>query len=369
MRKTDVDFGLVASLIPLFEQTTVKRLLILEKRLIISRMCVCENVVVRINLLVGLMACLVVGCGPAKESAEKPEKHQFKAIVYNVQFLPKVARFAESRGFPAYRAKEIATRLAEYDVMVFNEVFAEDARSVLIEELKRQNEHELEFFDGATGKKSAFGIGNGLMIVSRFPIVERNSVAFGNDSSFADYGFKADGFAAKGVLHVRLSLNFQADQAKYVDVFGTHLESKSGSIREKQFEIVSSFIKKHSDPETPAVILGDFNTRAPHPDSEMPAPYSKLMTQLKNAKPDSNVIDVWAELKTTHGGTGDQESDDGGNRIDYIFFARPRSREQVFRPVDVNVRTFPDPKVDFLSDHSAVEATFEVEYGPGGRPH
>ena len=65
-----------------------------------------------------------------------------------------------------------------------------------------------------------FFTSGGCLVVSRTPIASQHTTVFSNYSKPADYGLRADGYTAKGVLHTRVQR--RADNTKdFVDVFYT----------------------------------------------------------------------------------------------------------------------------------------------------
>jgi endonuclease/exonuclease/phosphatase family metal-dependent hydrolase len=171
-----------------------------------------------------------------------------------------------------------------------------------------------------------------------------------------DYGWVADGFAAKGALHARIRRGRDAPDGDSIDVFVTHLESKDARVREFQYEEFAGFIAKHAASDRPALLMGDFNTRGNPPAQRDPeSKYHLLLSVLRKARP--TVVDLWPTLHgNAIGGTSIQETPDSGRRIDYIFLSNPSTSGSKLTPLDVRVNGFLDPRVGALSDHSAVEA-------------
>ena len=111
----------------------------------------------------------------------------------------------------------------------------------------------------------------------------------------SDYGLRADGFAAKGVIHARIALHAEVNDNKddkdrknhkepakkvenTLDVFVTHLEARDAAIREQQYVELADFIKKTSDRSCPMLLMGDINTAGmPEQRSDPNSQYSKLM--------------------------------------------------------------------------------------------
>jgi endonuclease/exonuclease/phosphatase family metal-dependent hydrolase len=262
-----------------------------------------------------------------------------------------------SRGNNAYRAEQIGKQLAQsFDIIGLNEVFQDTYREALLAEIKKvwgENYHVVAG-PAPTDPKRYNG---GLAIVSRYPFLETNSVIYDHISMPKDFGFGADGFASKGVLHARVCRDTAHPTGNTVDVFVSHLEARSREMREEQYKEIGAFIGKTNDPSLPVLILGDFNTRGnPEYQSDQSSPYHRLLAQLNLGRPGAPVIDLWPAMEKGLGGTNEQESSETGGRIDYIFLSNPKGNPKAIIPLSVKVNPYPDETVKFLSDHSAVEA-------------
>ncbi|KAG6610490.1 uncharacterized protein IUM83_06679 [Phytophthora cinnamomi] len=104
-------------------------------------------------------------------------------------------------------------------------------------------------------------IDGGLLILSRYPIVERDQLAYSQGSG-------SDGICAKGVLYARIQLS--PDLSDSLHVFTTHTQAgdnrKEYSIRLAQLQEMHRFIARtiRDDPGVPVLITGDFNLDARH---------------------------------------------------------------------------------------------------------
>jgi endonuclease/exonuclease/phosphatase family metal-dependent hydrolase len=286
-----------------------------------------------------------------------------RAIAYNVQFLPGFAAWANRRPHTAYRAREIGRQLASFDIVALNEVFDDLSRRRLLEALRANapgSVHEIVSDEPSDHRFCA-----GLAIITRFPIVATHQFAYSTGSEVRSKGILADGFAAKGVLHARLELTAPvapghetAHPPRHVDVFVTHLESRDPAIRAVQCQELGRFVARHRAPGADAVVLGDFNIRGPH-DGQLPASseYDSMLAALNGHGDHSAFQDLWPVHGHGPGGTNDQSSPGAGHRIDYILHAVGAAPMTV-RSIRVN--PYADPRTEALSDHSAVEAVFEL---------
>ncbi|CAH0485266.1 unnamed protein product [Peronospora farinosa] len=104
-------------------------------------------------------------------------------------------------------------------------------------------------------------IDGGLLILSRYPIVERDQLAYSQGSG-------SDGICAKGVIYARIQLS--PDLSDSLHVFTTHTQSgdnyKEYSIRLAQLQEMHRFIARtiRNDSGVPILITGDFNLDARH---------------------------------------------------------------------------------------------------------
>ena len=279
------------------------------------------------------------------------QTQEVRVVIYNVQFLPLIVRMANKRNNVPYRARTIARKLAaSADIVGFNEVYDYQARRLLIDGFKQAWGKNVYHLIHPKGKNRVSG---GLLIVSRYPLIETHAMHYKHASQFKNYGFTADGLASKGVLHARVKLS----QTLQLDLFVTHLEARSSAMRRKQYPELAAFIKQHRSPDRPTILLGDLNTSGGTRAMANPkSPYQLLMKTLQP------MVDLWPVVnKQKMMGTSDQHSKSGGRRIDYIMANVPKALQARFEPIKLSVNQFQDPKVKALSDHSAVFATFRYK--------
>ncbi len=280
-----------------------------------------------------------------------------RVITYNVQFLPSLASSGNKRPQPEYRANRISEEVSQFDIVGLQETFHGKYRRQIISQVKQHWKGKLQSVESPT--PNGFFTSGGCLILSRLPITDSNSMVYVNFSKPADHGLRADGFAAKGVIHARLAHGSDSDE--HLDVFVTHLEARADDLRPLQYAELATFIKERSEPRWPALIVGDMNTRGAKPFREDPeSQYSQLVEQLHKARPHCKLLDVWPYLKGDDlGGTNKQESHEIGKRIDYVFVLNPPRPNAQLKPISVEVRLFQDFKVTALSDHNAVAAELE----------
>lgn len=322
-------------------------------------------------LTVAIVGAIFVAGNARNVRAEEPqaetsdEGHKtLKVISYNVQFLPGIAAVANKRREPAYRAEQLAEKMARYDVVGLNETFDPRYRKIILDGLQKAWGEDYHVVVSPKVEDKPFN--GGLLIASRLPFVDTHTMVYTQSSSPEKYGLKADGFAAKGVLHARIAPSEDAKD-DYFDVFVTHMEARDDEVRETQYEEIGAFVLKHSDPQHTALMLGDFNTRGNlEYQRDKDSAYHRLLKALSAGRPRSEIQDLWIQLKgEANGGTTEQESSEIGRRIDYVFVSPPEGKAHRLKPVDIRVNGFLDERVGALSDHSAVEADFQWPLTPG----
>ncbi len=290
-------------------------------------------------------------------AGDEPKTEPIRVISYNVQFLPGIASIANRRKQPRYRAERLGQLLADYDVVALNEVFEAKPRETILAGLRAAWGPAYQAVAITAPDDGRFN--GGLAIATRLVLVESNETLFSQGSSKEKYGVFADGFAAKGVLHARLRRP-QDGPETWLDVFCTHLESKDDDVRAVQYRELADFVRQHSSPKNPLLIVGDMNTRGNEDDLANPqSAYHRMLSIYQAGRGEAPLRDAWVVAGEGPGGTGDQEdSEDGGNRIDYQFYSAPLGAEDRFRPQRVIVNRFLDPRTVALSDHNAVEAEY-----------
>jgi endonuclease/exonuclease/phosphatase family metal-dependent hydrolase len=281
-------------------------------------------------------------------------------VTYNVHLLPGIANgIAGQRSQTGYRASAIAQRLANFDILGLCEVFDRRSARRLLEGLQSRSGDAFHIARGPRRSGRSL-VHSGLVLLSRFPIEDTHTVTFKSASRVVTHGIRADGLAAKGVLHCRLRLS----EVDSVDCFLTHLESISAKARARQIEQVAAFVNEHASPFNPVIVMGDFNVAAdtePYSDRrDGRSPYRRLRRKLTHNG--LRLVDAWDELAMGHVGTSNALLADGGRRLDYIFFSQPDGDGSGrITPREVRALPFVDAKVreGSLSDHLAVACRAE----------
>ncbi len=286
-------------------------------------------------------------------------KKTIRVASYNVQFLPGIAMAVNKRPHAGHRADRIAEAMSRFDIVGLQETFFEKYRYRIVEGVRNAW--------GGMGKAviaprpKGFYTNGGCLLLTQLPVIKTGTMVFKHFSKPMEYGFLADGFAAKGVVHTRLARS--ADRLDdFIDVFVTHLEAcAGGKVRVHQYQEMAEFIREHSDPGKPCILMGDLNTGgAPNERRDPESLYSRMMAQLNRARPRGGMTDLWPALMgDAIGATDNQTTTESGSRIDYVLIGNPGDGLPQLKPVAIEVNPYLDPKSGALSDHSAVEAELE----------
>ncbi len=291
-----------------------------------------------------------------------PAGASLRVLAYNVQLLPGLADAVAARvGEAAYRAGRIGEIAAAYDVVGLCEVFDTDRRADLIVAVERAAPGRFAIVRAP--KPSGYVTGSGLLLLSRLPVEQWHLHTFEHAARFAEFGLRADGFAAKGILHARL----RHGSGIRIDCFVTHLDSKSDPARARQVEAVARFVAEHTTPEAPALLLGDFNVNADVPPVPLPAePATPYVGMLRVLSGSGRVFsDAWTVLEDGPGVTNDPTGSRKGTRKDYVFVSAGKC---LFAPAKIRVLPHLDERVPggSLSDHAAVECEIRLDPGSDG---
>lgn len=166
-----------------------------------------------------------------------------KCLVYNLQLAaPAVMLNGQMDRIGPIADKVLAL---DPDVIVFLECFYIDAKDHLVDLLSdRYKEHrylprhKLRFLSG------------GVLILSKYPVISSQTLVYRNRSL-------VDGMASKGGLAVQV----RHPEEGPLWIVGSHVQAWAShqTIRIKQFEELSEWLKIHVPQGSKVVILGDFN--------------------------------------------------------------------------------------------------------------
>lgn len=248
--------------------------------------------------------------------------------------------------------------LCNWDIIGFQELFGSFSkrRKRFLEEAAKKGflYHVKTHAPKLTAKAKVDG---GLVILSRYPILEHDFIKF-------TYGVQSDALAEKGVLYAKIQI-----QDHIFHFFNTHLQAsyndrkslrnagKNIEVRNYQLETLRDFItSKTRNDMNPIIVLGDFNINGKDEQdtTKESEEYLTMFNIFQNAfQVNYKVEDILKECKGGHPSTvGDYEIVDGqkipkevhlthkndlslGKRLDYIFWILNEQYElQKFRKED-----------------------------------
>ncbi|MFT4526310.1 MAG: endonuclease/exonuclease/phosphatase family metal-dependent hydrolase [Bacteroidia bacterium] len=170
-----------------------------------------------------------------------------RILTWNVFLRPRHIFWTDNQ---IERAKLIAEVLAksDQDVMVLQEAF--DKKSVRV---MRKTLDSIYPYQILPSKKRSYQLTNGLWLLSKYPIIKRDSIYFCRAGH-------ADKTSDKGAIFARISKNDEV-----FDVIGTHTQAYNKltyrNIRLQQYsEMKQKLIDKHELSGVPQYIIGDMNT-------------------------------------------------------------------------------------------------------------
>ena len=262
---------------------------------------------------------------------------QLKILSWNIGMLPFLNLLSEKNDHAEAIAKALSSE--DYDIIVFEEAFTMQARTIIRNILKER----YPYVYGPVNKSLlSLKFNGGVWILSKIPLIIKKEIEF---TSFAGF----DSFARKGAILFEGQIHNTLFQ-----LITTHLQDDEYPqyIRVNQLnEIYDKLIVPYSDPGIPQIICGDFNT-----DEKVAENYSGMLNTL-NAEDGA--------LSGTNKITFDDQSNDAFHsrhpdprQIDYILTRNSQLIQRMQRQVSVFKSRWGKGK-EYLSDHNAIEATIE----------
>ena len=161
------------------------------------------------------------------------------------------------------RVREIGRILTELDpdIVGLQESFIAKDRTLLLEALAESRLKYHADYPAAT-------VGNGLLVLSAYPIMEHYFYRYRNNNPWYKI-HQGDWWAGKGIGLARIKL----PDGSILDFYDTHAQAgrgdeKNAAVRFKQMGELASFLNQSRNHSGPAFIVGDFNTRMERPDLE-----------------------------------------------------------------------------------------------------
>lgn len=273
-----------------------------------------------LRLIAALLALIFSHC-----LVHAQESRPLKILTFNAGGVPFVSPLSNRKK----RFEDIARRLnkSDYDLVFLQEVWMKRDLKIFTEQ---------SGYPYAAHVNSSMLFGNGLVVLSRFPVLETRVYTFTAAEPFHDF-LDGDFWAAKGVLAARLDVGGRA-----LDVYNTHLVANTSgrehiALRHTQLYDLAGAVADFSKGR-PFVLAGDFN---------FPPVYDghKILTRLLGA---------WDVCDGN--GPGACSGTDVDGRLDYIFLSRHFAEEAILaQDTDFRwERSYPHFK---YSDHQGFTAT------------
>ena len=288
-----------------------------------------------------------------------------RLMTYNIQCLPLVVATAQQRtDDAAERAERVAASLLNLpnnsrpDVIAFNEVFAEDARDVLINRLNSTWPNIIKsVHDGGVKDDS------GLMLFSRFPFLplpngdQRVEVFYSSAES-------TDALAAKAACIVQIDVPYDRTTLVFTHMQASaDTEDQYSNVRLKQFdqirESLDTLFQQQTGPFGQVVLIGDLNVRGDK--DAVSGEYGKVFVQ-SATNLFGPLVDGWGSYMHPPGG---QKGIDQGytnidfaksgalQRLDYMCFGSPDQSDNALIPQHMFIR------LRNGSDHFALESVIQ----------
>lgn len=232
------------------------------------------------------------------------------------------------------------------DVVGLCEVFSDGERDDIRRRLRDLYPHTRDGPDEADLESDG-----GLLLLSRWPISTSDDVIYRNCDG-------ADCFANKGMIHVRVR---RPDWPSPLEVFLTHAQNiatdDGRSALYAQLDTMRAFIERRSDPDLPALVMGDLNIPA-----DQEPDYQHMLGRLSGFRDTWTVAGNAADSGATcikdssfHEDLDDRPDSD--QRLDYVLIRAGLRTVPLLEDVAV-LRIERDGRL--ISDHLGVRARFRT---------
>lgn len=174
------------------------------------------------------------------------EAQQIKILSWNVQLLPGILKPQLKKELRAEVIAQKLKQLNQYDVILLQEAFHQQAAYRIKEILKKDYPYQ---FGPTNSQGLPLKTNSGLLILSRWPAELLEEIEFTHSATVDDR------FARKGSALIQVEINHQI-----IQIATTHLNADGPSwIHISQLENISDMLNKHLLTQVPQVLLGDFN--------------------------------------------------------------------------------------------------------------
>lgn len=303
--------------------------------------------------------------------SKSPEVSTIKFLQFNVFWRPDLIHIGRKE-YVSERSKLLAEMINDYDVICLEEAFQYGSHVVqdFVKLMKAKG-----FLYAVSAKKvrllSRFVVDSGMLIMSKYPIEEIDTVEYTAGCSF-------DKLSAKGALYAKI----KTGERSHIHVFTTHLQATYSEISAKDFNVrmnqlrdLHEFMTRKVKDNAPIAVIGDFNINArkesfeidPKPKSYLEHEYTILVSMLEMES--YTLVDTLLQNSTHPVTFGDLENGkpvdevltyktDRGVRscLDYIFLMFPNNQIKKYHS-QVEKFKVQNHIYTQLSDHYGISCT------------
>lgn len=286
------------------------------------------------------------------------ENNHIKLLQYNCFWRPWLLHLGTVE-YVRERSLLLSERLDKYDIVCLDESF-HFGSNVVKNFISIMQKKGFKYI--VTNRRvpilSKFVVDSGVMILSKYPIIEFDDIAYKEGCSF-------DQFAMKGCVYAKI----QISQKQHINVFATHLQASYEVITDVDYNIRSNQIKdihylmmKHVSNDTaPTFLLGDMNIV-----NESSKEYNNMMENLK--LPNYNVIDTYQTMENKVPTIADSDNiftqdcdKNSPNAIDYVFCFESKDNNRIKKyNSSVDKMLVSGYRYSQLSDHNAIECDVDL---------
>ncbi len=234
------------------------------------------------------------------------------------------------------RADLIPGHVRGFDMVVFQEAFADAQRDRMLGELRDEYPHRTR----PLGDNEFFSHNGGVMILSRWPILTQDQTVFDGCAG-------SDCMVKKGVVYAAIDW-----KGHRVHLFGLHLQAQREYAQQRvaQFPQLKAFIDAQKIPADELVLVaGDFNVD--YYSDDVDGEFSKLTDEVGLVLRDEQLAPSYDQSSNSY--TEEPVSE----RLDYVFFS---SHHLTPEAASNEVLRFREGDRD-LSDHHPVVGRFVLE--------
>lgn len=259
---------------------------------------------------------------------------EFSILSLNAFLLPR----PWFRTDQVFRAHRLVNHLSGYDAIVFQELFDDKAREVLLLGIAE----EYPYSTKVLGREDTLiRQDGGVVIVSRWPIEQEHEMTFGAICKAQDC------LADKGVLYAEIT-----KRSRSYHLFGIHAQSDfsgdAARVREDQFQLFHSFVTAQTiSHQDPIILAGDFNV-----DCNVDSEFQRMLELL-----DAQVIEPCSGQVTWDGTNNMLVDGESHQFLDYVLISKKHLQPLMSRFDVLPLRSELYAKSD-LSDHYAVAGQF-----------